>query len=118
MKYSYSKNIRALFVYTIVGIASFVFPFVRTLADVSDDADQTIPAVFADIYNLLFPLAIIYGALEIIVAGYKIMKSEGEPKALTDAKQHLTDTVTGIIFLILALIILRVIVKSFLGQDL
>jgi hypothetical protein len=73
--------------------------------------------IAGDIYNLIYPIAIFYGVFEIIVAGYRIMKSEGEPKALMDAKAHLTDSIIGIIFVMLAAVILKVIMKSFLSQD-
>jgi hypothetical protein len=69
------------------------------------------------IYNLMYPVAITYGILEIIFAGYKIMSSEGEPKALSEAKEHLTSSIIGIIFVILAVVILRIVIKIFLGQD-
>jgi hypothetical protein len=74
--------------------------------------------ITGDIYNLIYPVAILYGVFEIIIAGYRIMKSEGEPKALMDAKSHLTDSIIGIIFVMLAAVILKVIMKSFLAQDL
>lgn len=70
------------------------------------------------IYNILFPIAIIYGVFEIIVAGYRIMTSEGEPRKLDDAKAHLTDSLVGVLFVVLAVVILRIIIKSFLAQDL
>jgi hypothetical protein len=73
--------------------------------------------IVGKIYNLLYPIAIIYGILQIIVAGYKIMRSEGEPKTLSEAKEHLTDSIVGIVFIILAVVILKIIIKSFLYQD-
>ncbi|GEM_PF-5718759 len=72
--------------------------------------------ILGSIYNLLYPVAITYGILQIIFAGYRIMKSEGEPKAMAEAKEHLTDSIIGIVFVILAVIILRVIIKSFFGS--
>ena len=74
-------------------------------------------AAVGRIYNLLYPIAITYGTFQIIIAGYRIMISEGEPKKLSEAKEHLTDSIVGIIFVILGIVILRVIIKSFLYQD-
>jgi hypothetical protein len=79
---------------------------------------QTQSSLFGMIYNLLFPIAIVYGVFEIIIAGYRIMTSEGDPRKLEDAKAHLTDSIVGILFVMLAVTILRVIIKSFLGQTL
>ena len=73
--------------------------------------------VIGGVYNLLYPVAILYGILQIIFAGYKIMRSEGEPKAMSDAKEHLTSSIVGVIFVILAVVILRIVIKVFLGQD-
>ena len=73
--------------------------------------------VTGGVYNLLYPVAILYGILQIIFAGYSIMKSEGEPKAMGEAKEHLTSSIIGIIFVILAVVILRIVIKIFLGQD-
>jgi len=77
----------------------------------------SLSTLIGDIYNILFPIAIVYGVFEIIVAGYKIMQSQGEPRTLDDAKQHLTDSLIGIVFVILAVVILRAIIKTFLGQE-
>jgi len=45
------------------------------------------------------------------------MKSEGEPKAMSEAKEHLTNSIVGILFVILAVIILRVIIRSFFSLN-
>jgi len=82
------------------------------------DPQQNFGGMFGAIYNLLYPIAIIYGIFEIVVAGYRIMKSEGEPNTLRDAKEHLTNAIIGVIFVILAVVILKVIIKTFLWQDL
>ena len=73
--------------------------------------------VVGDIYNVLYPIAIIYGIFQIVISGYKIMASEGEPKKLDEAKQHLTDSIIGVIFVILAVVILRIIIKAFFDMD-
>jgi len=73
--------------------------------------------ILGTVYDLLYPVAITYGIFEIIIAGYRIMKSEGEPKAMSEAKEHLTNSVVGILFVILAVIILRVIIRSFFSLN-
>lgn len=74
----------------------------------------TFGTIVGKAYNLLYPIAIIYGILQIVFSGYLIMMSEGEPKALSSAKEHLTSSIIGIIFVILAVVILKIIISTFL----
>lgn len=67
------------------------------------------------IYNALFPLAILIGALMIIKGGYKLMFSEGDPRKKQDGQEDLFAAVTGTAFVVLAAAILRIIIGQILG---
>jgi hypothetical protein len=67
-------------------------------------------------YTLLLPIAIgIFGIPLIAINGYKIMTSQGDPAAVKDGKEGLTSAIIGIIFVLLAMSILRIILGSFLN---
>ena len=88
-----------------------------TAPNPSSDWLRDIGAIIGLLYNILYPVAIIYGILQIILAGYGIMKSEGNPKVLDTAKENLTSSIIGVLFVMLAVIILRIIIKAFLYND-
>lgn len=69
-------------------------------------------AIVASIYSFLFPIGIIIGAGSIIIAGYKFLTSEGNPQMVADAKDNLSSAVIGTLFIILALALLRIIIKT------
>jgi hypothetical protein len=98
----------------IVAITVFLLsPFLYIV----EAADSRLSQLFGTFYNFAYPIVIFYGIFQIIYAGYRIMKSEGEPNTLNDAKKHLTDSIIGIIFVILAIVILKLVVKNFLSID-
>lgn len=67
-------------------------------------------------YKLMIPLAIGFGGIPIVaIGGYRILTSQGDPKAVKEGKDDLTAAVTGILYILLALSILRVILSNFLG---
>ena len=111
------RNMRRKIIGTMVFI-SVSFVGSRVSKAQADPFNFELGTIVGLVYNLLYPIAILYGVFEIIIAGYGIMKSEGEPRALADAKAHLTDSIIGVLFVMLAAVILKVIMKSFLGQDL
>lgn len=70
-----------------------------------------------NIYRLMLPIAIgLIGIPIVAVAGYAIMTSQGDPMRVKSGKEELTAAIAGIIFLLLALSILRIILRNFLGQ--
>lgn len=50
----------------------------------------------------------------IIISGYKIMTSQGDPEKLEDGKETLTAAISGLIFIILSATIFRLIAKGIL----
>lgn len=68
-------------------------------------------------YRLMLPIAIgLIGIPIVAIAGYSIMTSQGDPMRVKSGKEELTAAIAGILFLLLALSILRIILKNFLGQ--
>lgn len=73
--------------------------------------------LIAQIYKFMYPAGIAFGILLMILSGYKIMMSEGNPIKVKEAQEQLTAAVIGVIFIILAIAIMRVIIKSILGVN-
>ena len=80
--------------------------------------------IFTDLNQLLTPAAkIIYyaallvGFLFIILAGYKLMTSEGNPQRVQEGQEQLTAAILGIIFILLSAAILRVIINNIIGGN-
>lgn len=67
------------------------------------------------IYDLSRPIAIVLGVLIIIVSGYTIMTSQGDPRAVQNAKENLTSGIMGLIFILVAVSLLRIIISSLVG---
>jgi len=60
----------------------------------------------------MIPLTIIVGLFIIVLAGYKILTSQGNPQELQTGKDNLTSAIIGLIFVLMAVSILRVIIKA------
>jgi hypothetical protein len=71
--------------------------------------------LIARFYNLFFPLAIIFGVIFIIKAGYILMTSEGNPQRTRQGQEDLTAAILGTIFVVLSAAILRIIIVQILG---
>ena len=78
--------------------------------------------IVQDISSILVPLAkILYygglfiGMVFIIIAGYTLMTSEGNPQRTQEGQEQLTAAILGIIFILLSAAILRVIITSIIG---
>jgi hypothetical protein len=118
LNYSYNlKHMRK----SLLSVITFCFLFLvskltafTVYAQVPSPSLDKFSATIGGFYNVLYPIAIIYGVVEIIFAGYKIMRSEGEPKALSEAKEHLTNSIVGVIFVILAIVILKIVLYMFI----
>lgn len=68
------------------------------------------------LFSLLLPIAVgVAGIPLIIINGYKIMTSQGNPAAVQDGKEGLTSAIIGLLFVLLALVIIRVIISSLFG---
>ncbi|MFC1756180.1 hypothetical protein ACFLZK_02190 [Patescibacteria group bacterium] len=75
----------------------------------------SLEAQVTNIYNLVFPIGIFISVVMIIVAGYMYMTSTGQPDKVQAASQKLTSAISGAIFIILSLVILKVIINLLLG---
>ncbi len=69
-----------------------------------------------NVYRLMLPLTIGLGGIPIVILGaYRILTSQGDPKAVKEGKEDMTEAVKGILYILLALSILRIILRNFLG---
>jgi hypothetical protein len=68
------------------------------------------PAVRILYYGGLF-----VGIFFIILSGYKLMTSEGDPQRTREAQEQLTSAIIGIIFILLSTTIIRIIMKEIIG---
>ena len=68
------------------------------------------PAVRVLYYGGLF-----VGIFFIILSGYKLMTSEGDPQRTKEAQEQLTSAIIGIIFILLSTTIIRIIMSKIIG---
>jgi len=61
------------------------------------------------LFGLILSISGGIALLLIIISGYKILSSQGNPEALKGAKEQLTAAIVGLLFIIFALVILQII---------
>ncbi len=93
-----------------VGVAVALTPRIALGADPSSDG--FLPGIFAALYAIGLPVSVAIGLGMILVNGYKLMASDGDPRKVQDARDGLFAAITGIVFVILAVVIFRVIVSD------
>lgn len=81
------------------------------------DANTALTELFGIINGIMIPLTIILGLFIIVLAGYKILTSQGNPQELQTGKENLTSAIIGLIFVLMAVSILRVIIKALITGD-
>ncbi|MFZ5424399.1 MAG: hypothetical protein ACOZAO_01240 [Patescibacteria group bacterium] len=64
------------------------------------------------VYDVARPLAIIFGFIMILVAGYKITTSQGDPMKVKVAKEDMSSAILGLIFVLIAVGFLRMILNN------
>jgi len=74
---------------------------------------EDLAELFEYIYKILLPVSIIIGLFLIVLNGYGILTSEGDPRKVQTAKENLTSAILGLAFVLVALAIYRVVVTSF-----
>ena len=78
-----------------------------------------IPTEPMDLVKWLFPYLLGFGGLAafglIVYSGFRLMTSSGDPQKIQGAKETITAAVTGLIFIILSLFLLRLIGVDILG---
>lgn len=62
-------------------------------------------------------LGILVAILLIIISGYGIISSTGDPERLAEAKSRLTAAIAGLLFLLFSVIILRIIACNIIGGE-
>lgn len=77
---------------------------------------QQIEDLFTNIISVIVGLGFIILLVMLIWAGFKYLTSGGDPKAVAAAHQTVSWAILGIIFMILAWLILQLI-KTFTGID-
>jgi hypothetical protein len=90
-------------------------PCVLSLSNTYNTYLNSFDSLLAAIYRLLFPIGIVLGVFFIVLAGYKIMVSEGNPQKVKEGQEELTAAVLGTLFILLSVVLLRIIIKSILG---
>jgi hypothetical protein len=73
---------------------------------------EKVATLLRTINGIVLPLAVILGMILIIHNGYKLMTSQGDPTKLQEGKDGLTSAIIGLIFVLMAVSILRVIIKA------
>lgn len=61
------------------------------------------------LFGLILSISGGIALLLIIISGYKVLASQGNPEALKGAREQLTAAIVGLLFIILALVILQII---------
>lgn len=73
---------------------------------------------FFNILNgIMIPITILMGVTSIMLNGYKILTSQGNPQELQAGKEGITSAIIGLLFSLMAVSILRVIIKSTITGD-
>lgn len=99
--------------YIVLVLIAFSRPVFAASCSIQDAATN-INCFLEFLYKLLLPLAIgVLGIPLVIINGYKIMTSQGDPAKTKEGKEGLTAAVIGIIFLASSLVILNIILNSY-----
>jgi hypothetical protein len=70
------------------------------------------------IYRIILPAAVILGIIQIVLAGYGLMTSEGDPAKTKNAQEQLTSAIMGMLFILLGVGILRALIGTLIeGAD-
>lgn len=74
--------------------------------------NDAVARVFELSNGIMIPISIIVGMFIIILSGYKILTSQGDPASLQTGKENLTSAIIGLIFVLISVSILRVIIQA------
>ena len=75
------------------------------IGNINTDASGFIKSIFSLVLGISGGIALIF----IIISGYRIMASRGNPEALQGAQEQLTSAIIGLLFIIFSLVILQII---------
>ena len=76
---------------------------------------DSLEKILGPIVKILYYGGLSIGVLFIIISGYKLMVSQGNPQQTQDAQEQLTAAILGIIFILLSVTILRIILGNIIG---
>jgi hypothetical protein len=79
---------------------------------------DSLEKILGPIVKILYYGGLSIGVLFIIISGYKLMVSQGNPQQTQDAQEQLTAAILGIIFILLSVTILRIILTRVVGVGL
>ncbi len=77
---------------------------------------ESLEEILGPVTKMLYYGGLAIGVFFIILAGYKLMVSEGDPQRTKAAQEQLTTAIIGIIFILLSITILRVIINQIIGE--
>ncbi len=69
----------------------------------------TIQNLLTTLFSVVLSLAGAVMLILIIISGYKLMLSQGNPEQIKDAREQLTAAIVGLLFIIFSLVILQII---------
>jgi hypothetical protein len=75
--------------------------------------DNAVGDLASKIVSIALPLAGIATVVLLVVAGYKMISSQGNPEKLKDAKEMITNAIIGLVFILLSVSILLLISNIF-----
>jgi len=78
---------------------------------------ESLEEILGPVTKMLYYGGLAIGVFFIILAGYKLMVSEGDPQRTKAAQEQLTSAIIGIIFILLSVTILRVIINQIIGEN-
>ena len=86
----------------------------ETLGKVEDVENITgIEGLIQTVMDIAIPLAGLATVILLIIAGYKMITSQGNPDKLKEAKDMITNAIIGLVFILLSIAILYLISNVF-----
>jgi len=76
---------------------------------------DSLEKILGPVVKILYYGGLMLGIFYIIISGYKLIVSQGNPQQTQDAQEQLTAAILGIIFILLSVTILRVILGKVMG---
>lgn len=78
-----------------------------------NSGEGSIGDIVSSIVDIAIPLAGAAALILLIVAGYKMISSQGNPDKLNDAKEMATNAIIGLVFILLSVAILVLVSNVF-----
>ncbi len=78
---------------------------------------KSLQEIIGPVTKMLYYGGLAIGVFFIILSGYRLMTSEGDPQRTKAAQEQLTSAIIGIIFILLSVTILRVIIYQIIGKN-